>query len=209
MAGWHHWLNEHEFEETPGVGDGQGGLACCGSWGRKESDTTERLNWLTDKSKVLVTLSCLILCNAMDYSTPSSSIHGILPARILEWVAISFSRQDEKSHIHFLHSWTVTTNHVTHAAVLHRTLFSCTIRILNICPVVLRRRAWLEDKMLLLKCSTLQIDVFYQCKSLLSSGTQMKKTNFNCLNPILSLQISIKQMKMWFYFQLRFFKTVC
>ena len=45
MAGWHHRLNGHEFEWTPGVGDGQGGLACCDSWGRKESDTTERLNW--------------------------------------------------------------------------------------------------------------------------------------------------------------------
>ena len=45
MAGWHHWLNGHEFESTPGVGDGQGGLACCDSWGLKESDTTEQLNW--------------------------------------------------------------------------------------------------------------------------------------------------------------------
>ena len=45
MAGWHHWLNGREFEWIPGVGDGQGGLACCNSWGRKESDTTERLNW--------------------------------------------------------------------------------------------------------------------------------------------------------------------
>ena len=45
MAGWHHRLNGHEFEWTPGDGDGQGGLACCDSWGHKESDTTERLNW--------------------------------------------------------------------------------------------------------------------------------------------------------------------
>ena len=45
MAGWHHWLDGRKSEWTPGVGDGQGGLACCGSWGRKESDTTERLNW--------------------------------------------------------------------------------------------------------------------------------------------------------------------
>ena len=45
MAGWHHWLNGHGFGWTPGVGDGQGGLACCSSWGRKESDTTEWLNW--------------------------------------------------------------------------------------------------------------------------------------------------------------------
>ena len=46
MAGWHHWLHGHGFGWTPGVGDGQGGLACCGSWGRKESDTTERLKWI-------------------------------------------------------------------------------------------------------------------------------------------------------------------
>ena len=45
MVEWHHWLNGHEFEETPGVGDGQGGLACCGPWGCKESGTTEWLKW--------------------------------------------------------------------------------------------------------------------------------------------------------------------
>ena len=45
MAGWHHWLDGCEFEWTPGVGDGQGGLACCNSRGRKESETTEWLNW--------------------------------------------------------------------------------------------------------------------------------------------------------------------
>ena len=47
MVGWHHWLNGHGFGWTPGVGDRQGGLACCSSWGHKESDTTEwnELNW--------------------------------------------------------------------------------------------------------------------------------------------------------------------
>ena len=45
MAGWHHGLNGREFEWTPGVGDGQEGLACCNSWGHKKSDTTEQLNW--------------------------------------------------------------------------------------------------------------------------------------------------------------------
>ena len=45
MAGRHHWLDGRESEWTPEVGDGQGGLACCDSWGRKESDTTELLNW--------------------------------------------------------------------------------------------------------------------------------------------------------------------
>ena len=45
MAGWHHQLNGRESEWTPGVGDRQGGLACCNSWGRKELDSTEWLNW--------------------------------------------------------------------------------------------------------------------------------------------------------------------
>ena len=45
MAGWHHRLDGREFEWTPGIGDGQGGLACWNSWGHKESDTNERLNW--------------------------------------------------------------------------------------------------------------------------------------------------------------------
>ena len=44
MAGWHHGLDGRESERTLGVGDGQGGLACSGPWGRKESDTTDRLN---------------------------------------------------------------------------------------------------------------------------------------------------------------------
>ena len=45
MVGWHHRLNGHEFEWAPGVDDGQGSLACCSPWGRKDSDVTERLNW--------------------------------------------------------------------------------------------------------------------------------------------------------------------
>ena len=45
MAGWQHWLDGRESQWTPRVGDGQEGLACCDSWGRKESDTTERLIW--------------------------------------------------------------------------------------------------------------------------------------------------------------------
>ena len=44
MVGWHHWPNGHELEQAPGDGEGQGSLACCSPWGRKESDTTERLN---------------------------------------------------------------------------------------------------------------------------------------------------------------------
>ena len=48
---WHHWLNGHEFEEAPGIGDGQGSLACCNPWGHKESDMTEWMNW-TENTKI-------------------------------------------------------------------------------------------------------------------------------------------------------------
>ena len=44
MVRWHHRLNGHEFEQAPGLGDGQGSLVCCSPWGHKELDTTERLN---------------------------------------------------------------------------------------------------------------------------------------------------------------------
>ena len=44
MVRWHHRLNGHEFEQGPGVGDGQGSLACCSAWGHKELDTTGELN---------------------------------------------------------------------------------------------------------------------------------------------------------------------
>ena len=57
MAGWHHWLHERESKWNPGVGDGQGGLACCDSWGNKKSDTTEQLNWTDTYFPILPPLS--------------------------------------------------------------------------------------------------------------------------------------------------------
>ena len=59
MAGWHHWLDGGESEWTPGVGDGQGGLACRDSWGCKESDTTEQLNW-TELNWTEVSFICCV-----------------------------------------------------------------------------------------------------------------------------------------------------
>ena len=69
MAGWRHWLDGCESEWTLGVGDGQGGLACCDSWGCKELDTTERLNWteLNDGC-------CTFLVDALFYSKEVPSI---------------------------------------------------------------------------------------------------------------------------------------
>ena len=74
MAGWHHWLDGREFEWTLGVGDGQGGLTCCDSWGRKESDMTEQLNWTELKTRLIYKkVLDLIICSAImtkvcDYS---------------------------------------------------------------------------------------------------------------------------------------------
>ena len=59
MVGWHHWFNGHGFGWTLGVDDRQGSLACCNSWGRKESDTTEWLNWTERHNKTLVEYSFL------------------------------------------------------------------------------------------------------------------------------------------------------
>ena len=70
MVGWHHQLNGHGFEWTLGVGDGQGGLACWGSWGRKELDMTEWLNW-TEPTHVWAILTG---CNTCAW-VPSISAH--------------------------------------------------------------------------------------------------------------------------------------
>ena len=53
MVGWHHRLNGHELEQAPGDGGGQGSLACCSPWGRKESDTTEQLNNTSKAKRIL------------------------------------------------------------------------------------------------------------------------------------------------------------
>ena len=76
IVGWHHPLNGRGFGWTPGVGDGQGGLACCGSWGRKELDTTEQLNWTE--------------LNWLIYSI--KSLFPILPIEITSIVSTSPSR---------------------------------------------------------------------------------------------------------------------
>ena len=58
-VGWYHWLNGHEFEQAPRVGDGQGSLVCCSPWSHKESDTTEWLNW-NDASELCICLEIFL-----------------------------------------------------------------------------------------------------------------------------------------------------
>ena len=81
MAGWHHQLDGREFEWTPGVGNGQGGLACCNSWGCKESDMTERLNWI----ELNWTICFLLQSYAPETSSPQSSKTQILPCYFSLW----------------------------------------------------------------------------------------------------------------------------
>ena len=89
MVGCHHRLDGHGFGWTPGISNKQGGLTCCSSWGHRV-----RHEWATElkESESEVTQLCLTLCDPMDCSLQGSSIRGIFKARVLEWVAISFSR---------------------------------------------------------------------------------------------------------------------
>ena len=66
MVGWHHWLNGHEFGWIPGVGGWQGGLACCGPCGCKESDMNEWLNWTEWSHYVLIIKTSLLLVIGKD-----------------------------------------------------------------------------------------------------------------------------------------------
>ena len=68
MAGWHHWLDGCEFEGTPGDGDGQGGLVCWDSWGCKELDMAELLNWPELKlSQAILYVDCILLSSLESY----------------------------------------------------------------------------------------------------------------------------------------------
>ena len=91
MVGWHHRLNGHKFGQTPGVGYGQGSLACCSPWGHKESDTTGRLNW-TEK----LDHSCIVGGNVKDTAT------------LKKYLALSYKIKNYTCIYHMtqqLHSW--------------------------------------------------------------------------------------------------------
>ena len=82
MAGWHHWLDGRESEWTLGVGDGQGGLVCCDSWGRKESDMTERLNWTElNDDQLLPRSSFSLQSNVIDWN------QNLIWMWLCQWIA--------------------------------------------------------------------------------------------------------------------------
>jgi len=84
MVGWHHWHNGHGFGWTPGVGDGQGGLACCSSWGRKELDTTEWLNW-TELYLTVSVFKCSAVLIGRQHDRTLCEIHHMCPETLEYW----------------------------------------------------------------------------------------------------------------------------
>ena len=73
-VGWHHWLDGHEFEQAPGVGDGQGSLAGCSPWGLKELDTTEWLNWTESRTQLVSRLFLLLWFLHQWQASPSTQL---------------------------------------------------------------------------------------------------------------------------------------
>ena len=105
MAGWHHWLDGRESQWTPGVGDGQGGLACWDSWGRKESDTTERLIW-----------SDLFLINTPMHSLTNSLIHpSSHKSSTMLSDLVSFSRWNRSCLLMLLIQWVESSCNSVHS----------------------------------------------------------------------------------------------
>ena len=82
MVGWHHQLYGHEFEQALGVGDGQGGLACCSPWGCQQSDMTERLNLTKPKMMLQQTLESPLNCTEIKLVNPKGNQPWILTGRI-------------------------------------------------------------------------------------------------------------------------------
>ena len=128
MTGWHHWLDGHEFAWTLGVGDRQGGLACCDSWGSKEPDMTEWLNWTELIQYLWASLVSQLVkmppavqetwVPSLDWEDPlekGKAIHSSILAWRIPWTAQSMGvtkSRTQLSHFQFhfsqyLHQWTL------------------------------------------------------------------------------------------------------
>ena len=119
MAGWHHWLNGRESGWTPGVGDGQGGLACCDSWGFKESDTTEWLDWT--ELKHLVTI-CWLDFNARNIALLTFSTHNILILLLIYKHLYSIKSSPFHHHHAYFYPWIIPKHNEMYHFHFHQTL---------------------------------------------------------------------------------------
>ena len=145
MAGWHHWLDGCESERTLGVGDGQGGLAYCNSWGHKESDMTERMNW-TELIQISVYLSFSgyktrnggarlhsVARRAEESHSPQTSLRsqtrsaiepqalGIEEEAVLRWQRNRTGRPPSPPQIHQKNIWALSKFHRTISECWQRT----------------------------------------------------------------------------------------
>ena len=115
MVGWYDQLTGHEFEQAPEVGDGQGSLACCSRWGRKESDTTERLNWTEhDKSSKQLSIS------SYDYfplGMRNFKIYSLRNFQICNTVLLTIVTKLHIKHSLFMHASSPYTHTYTHALI--------------------------------------------------------------------------------------------
>ena len=84
MVGWHYWLNGHEFEQAPRVGEGQGSLACCSLRGHKELNTTERLNW-TKRGLLQGYMRQALASKRMSPENPRTSSQGCTTELTVTW----------------------------------------------------------------------------------------------------------------------------
>ena len=148
MAGWHHWLDGRESEWTPGVGDGQGGLACCDSWGCKESDMTEQLNWTELKifhdTMLLIgsspnylawnTRSFMISCSL---SPSQSDLLKKAPCVQLHWYMPSDSIQPDWTTSRSMITWDIYTIHCLNYLFLEHCL-PYPVSTWKTCPVKIR-----------------------------------------------------------------------
>ena len=138
---WHHRLDGHEFQWTPGVGDGQRGLACCNSWGHKESDTTEQLNWTKLKSSQGGTLSVPFWCLCQKLSLSLLYLNKTLLHKSPEWSSLitacgSKSSPPQAMNPSFIHSLQPEpfTSYIFHI-VVHLKIFPISLQIIQTCTL--------------------------------------------------------------------------
>ena len=118
-GGWHHWLDGHESQWTLGVGDGQGDLVCCDSWGHKELDTTKRLNWTelnwTDASALRSGLSSQGTGTHARARTHTHT-HTLTHTHMMFLVCITIMKWSPRSTI--VRSWMVSTSSLSDQIII-------------------------------------------------------------------------------------------
>ena len=122
MVGWHHRLNGHEFEQAPGVDDGQGSLVCCSPWGHKELDTTGRLNWTELKLNYPYEDTWPISDIWKQKSQHRNVTDGVIISSDRRWMHVGSTPELQLRHINIKWAFFIYRPCVPSAAVTLRTL---------------------------------------------------------------------------------------